>query len=321
MTPPSVIDLDRIKSVLPEIDLLTEMKAGFIAYSRGECIIPPVGELIIDEAIHGEVHIKYGYARGGRHYVVKIASGFPGNSNRGISTSNGMMLLFDLETGELRTTLLDEGHLTDVRTAAAGALASLTLAPPEVSCIGILGTGVQARLQLEHASRALGCSNAVIWGRHAARADHLVASLDSASCSVSSASSVEEVLSRSQVVISCTAACEPIIRSEDVQPGTHITAVGSDTPDKQELDADLLAKADLVVVDSIRQGRLRGEVARAIDQGSIDESEVVELGRILEDPGIGRSCGDDITVADLTGVAVQDLRIAESVLDRISSCE
>ena len=96
MTPPSVIDLDRIKSVLPEIDLLTEMKAGFIAYSRGECIIPPVGELIIDEAIHGEVHIKYGYARGGRHYVVKIASGFPGNSNRGISTSNGMMLLFDL---------------------------------------------------------------------------------------------------------------------------------------------------------------------------------------------------------------------------------
>ena len=318
MKTPSVIDLDRIRSVLPEIDLLAEMKSGFIAYSRGDCIIPPVGELIIDEAIHGEVHIKYGYARGGRHYVIKIASGFPGNEVRGISPSNGMMLLFDLETGELRTTLLDQGHLTDVRTAAAGALASLTLAPSEVSCIGILGTGVQARLQLQHASRALGCKNALVWGRNATKVDRFTASLDSDSLAVSSAASVEEVLSRSQVVITCTAACEPIIRSEHVQAGTHITAVGSDTPDKQELDADLLAKADLVVVDSIQQGRLRGEVAREIDQGAIDESGIIELGSILDDSGSGRSDDHAITVADLTGVAVQDLRIAEAVLDRVS---
>ena len=119
MTTVSVITLDRISDALESIDLLEEMRSAFIAYSSGRAVIPPVGELIIDESPPGEVHIKYGYVRGGEHYVVKIASGFPGNHALGLPPGNGMMILFDVTSGAIASILLDEGHLTDIRTAAA----------------------------------------------------------------------------------------------------------------------------------------------------------------------------------------------------------
>ena len=119
-----VVSWPLIEAVLDGIDLQAEMARGFIEYSRGDCVIPPVGELLIEEEPRGEVHIKYGYVRGGDTYVIKIASGFPGNTALGLPTSNGMMLLFDTTTGVLKRALLEEGRLTDIRTAAAGALAA-----------------------------------------------------------------------------------------------------------------------------------------------------------------------------------------------------
>ena len=163
MTPAA--DWSQIEPVLPEIDLLAEMSRGFVEYAQGRCVIPPVGELLLDDDPPGEVHIKYGYVRGGSFYVVKIASGFPRNGDRGLPNANGMMLLFDLETGVPARMLLDEGRLTDLRTAAAGALAASLMAPPEVGRIGILGTGVQARLQLQQMVGVIDCRDVLVCGR------------------------------------------------------------------------------------------------------------------------------------------------------------
>ena len=99
-----------------------------------------------------------------------------------------------------------------------------------------------------------------------------------------------------------------------IRPGTHVTAIGSDTPDKQELSAEVLGSADLVVVDSLDQGRVRGEVARSIELGSITPERVRELGRILDGSEAGRTSSEQCTVADLTGMAIQDLYIAEAVV-------
>jgi ornithine cyclodeaminase len=302
-----------MKTVLPEIDLLEEMRSGFIAYSNGECVIPPVGELILNDPAPGEVHIKYGYVRGGDRYVIKIASGFPMNRELGIHTSNGMMILFNQRTGELEALLHDEGFLTDVRTAAAGALASCTMAPSSVTRIGIIGTGVQARMQLQQVTSALDCVQASVWGRNLEQVSNFVREFNDSGIEVEAAPDVRELLQSCEVVITCTSASEPLVLSEWVRPGTHITAVGSDTPEKQELDAALLGKADRVIVDSLDQGRLRGEVAHALRAGVLEERDVTELGTVLGDPSQGRSSDDQITVADLTGVAVQDLRIAEAV--------
>ena len=104
-----------------------------------------------------------------------------------------------------------------------------------------------------------------------------------------------------------------LLKAVDIQAGTHITAVGSDTPEKQELENEILAKADLLIVDSISQSKSRGEIYRAIKEGVLSEEKSIELGIAIQNPELYRTNGQQITVADLTGVAVQDIMIAESV--------
>ena len=159
-----IFDLAAINSVLDDIDVVSFIEAGFVAYSHGEVVVPPVGEMLFEEP-RGEAHIKYGYIQKDDYYVVKIASGFYDNHLQGLPTNSGLMLLFSQKTGALSRVLLDEGHLTDERTAAAGALASRTMAPPEVKRIGILGSGVQARLQAKHHANVFPDAEFLVWGR------------------------------------------------------------------------------------------------------------------------------------------------------------
>lgn len=144
-----VIHLAEIKKRVKNIDVTTAMEEGFIQYSNGNTVVPPVGELIFDKP-PGDVHIKYGYIKKDDYYVIKIASGFYENPGLGIASCQGLMLLFNQKTGELVSVLLDEGYLTDIRTAAAGALVAKYFAPQEIKSVGIIGTGMQARLQLLH---------------------------------------------------------------------------------------------------------------------------------------------------------------------------
>jgi len=307
-----VADWSQIEPVLAGVDLLEEMAQGFRAYSAGRCVVPSVGELLLDEP-RAEDHIKYGYVRGGEHYVVKIASGFPGNPALGLSGGDGLMLLFKQETGQLARVLLDEGHLTDERTAAAGALASRTLAPAEVNRIGVIGTGVQARLQAAHHARVFPGAELLIWGRDAEKAAACATELSSAGLSAVPVDAPETLCAECAVIVTTTAATEPVLRADWVRPGTHITAVGSDTPEKQELEVALLARADRVFCDSLEQCLLRGEVSQALRAGVIEAQAVSELGAVLLDAAPGRGRADDVTICDLTGVAVQDLHIAEAV--------
>jgi len=312
-----VADWAQIEPALSGVDLQAEMALGFQAYSAGECVVPPVGELLLEET-RGEVHIKYGYVRGGEHYVIKIASGFPGNPALGLPVGDGLMLLFSQETGSLSRVLLDEGHLTDERTAAAGALASRTLAPPLVKRIGILGTGVQARLQAKHHDKVFPDAELLIWGRDSEKSAACAADLTGEGLRAASAGAVEELCRECEVIVTTTAAKESILSSSWVQPGTHVTAVGSDTPEKQEVDTALLSRADRVACDSLEQCRLRGEISQALRAGVIGEESVVELGAILSGDAAGRGSAEEVTFCDLTGVAVQDLRIAEAVHTALS---
>ncbi|MEL6926583.1 MAG: ornithine cyclodeaminase family protein, partial [Bacteroidota bacterium] len=111
----TILTLPQIKQRLAALDLIPLIEQGFVAYSNGQAVIPPVGELLLEER-SGEVHIKYGYIKGQTHYVIKIASGFAQNALHGLPNSQGTMLVFAQQTGVLEAVLLDEGHLTDVRT-------------------------------------------------------------------------------------------------------------------------------------------------------------------------------------------------------------
>ena len=304
------ISREQINAVLPALDLMPAIEAGFVAYSTDQAVIPPVGELLLDK---GETHIKYGYLKDDEFYVIKIASGFHGNPKLGLPSSNGLMLLFSQETGALVSILLDEGHLTDVRTAVAGAVAAKRLAPGDVQRIGIVGTGVQARLQLQHLKKVTGCPDVLVWGRGRPQLEVYQQEIAGQGFAIETTLDAPDILRSCNLIVTTTPASNPMLLAEELQPGTHITAVGSDTPHKQELDSAILGRADVVVADSISQCMQRGEIFKAIQAGQITRDELLELGDVISGKAAGRTRDDQITVADLTGVAVQDIAIATAV--------
>ncbi len=306
-----IITPAEIKEVLPSLDLVPAIEAGFVAYSEGRAIVPSVGELILDK---GETHIKYGYIKGDEYYVIKIASGFYGNPALGLPSGNGCMLLFKQSTGESAAILLDEGHLTDVRTAVAGAIAAKYFAPRKVERIGIVGAGVQARLQLEWLERITDCRDVLAWGPLADELESYKREMGSLGFAVEITRDTTAILKSCNLVVTATPSKTPLLSAADLRPGTHITAVGSDTPEKQELDSDILAGADVIVADSLPQCRLRGEIHRALEAGKIKEDRCVELGAVIAGRAKGRTSDSQITVVDLTGVAVQDIALATAVM-------
>mgnify|MGYP001211370881 FL=1 len=306
-----ILYCDEIKTIVRELDLLPLIKKGFVAYSEGRSVVPPVGELSFNDP-PGDVHIKYGYITGDEYYVIKIASGFWNNEQLGIPNGQGMMLLFKQQTGQCEAILLDDAYLTDVRTAVAGAICAELFAN-EVNCIGVLGTGLQARMQVQYLKNITSCHKVLVWGRNRKKMEIYQKDMARLGFQVDLRSAPKDVAKECNLIITTTASTVPLLSSIDIQPGTHITAMGSDTLTKQELEVDILSMADLVVADSIAQCKERGEIFHGLTSGSITEDEIVELGSILNGSQAGRSSPDQITVADLTGVAVQDIQIAAAV--------
>ena len=160
----TVLKLDEIKRLIDIPLLIRKIETGFVLYSDGQVVVPPVGFLHFDQP-PGDVHIKYGFVKGDDIYVLKMASGFYNNSGADLPVADGLILVFDQQTGHLKLILHDEAWLTDMRTAAAGAVAAKYLAPENIHHIGIIGTGVQARLQLELLKDVVDCQSCFIWGR------------------------------------------------------------------------------------------------------------------------------------------------------------
>lgn len=315
---PEVLKLDEIKRLIHIPQLIREIEAGFVLYSEDKVVVPPVGFLHFDQP-PGDVHIKYGFVKDDDVYVLKMASGFYNNTGPDLPVADGLILVFSQQTGHIKLILLDECWLTDMRTAAAGAVAAKHLAPDNVRHIGIVGTGVQARMQLEMLKDVVDCQSCFIWGRDASKVQGMIEDLRAREAIqdwglvLKPATHIDELVSQCNLIVTTTSAREALIRSDQVNKGTHITAMGSDDHGKQELEAELLAKADRVVADSISQCVDHGECFHAVKEKLIEESSILELGNVIKNPELGRTSEDQITVADLTGVAIQDIQIAKMV--------
>lgn len=312
-----VYRLDEIKRVLEKVDkreLLEVIEEGFVAYSQGKAVVPPVGELLFEDP-PGDVHIKYGYIKGGKYYVIKIASGFYENYKYNLPSNQGMMLLFSQKTGIPEALLLDEGYLTDVRTGIAGAIAAKYLAPKDVPCIGMVGSGIQARFQLLSLDAVIDTKDVIAWSRNEKHLEKYKKDMEALGYRVKTTLKVSDV-AQCPLIVTVTPSTKPLLKKENIRKGTHITAVGSDTPEKNELDPEILGMADIVVADSISQCLERGEIHHAIEKGVISKDEILELGNVIASKK-GRSSEEQITVADLTGVAVQDLQIAKFVYEKL----
>lgn len=307
-----IVDLQEIKEILRNIDPIQEIEDGFVAFSRGNVVVPPVGEMIFEDP-PGEAHIKYGFIKNDDFYVIKIASGFYNNPKIGLPSYDGLMLLFNQKTGELISVLLDEGHLTNVRTAAAGAVVAKYLAPKKVTRIGIFGAGVQGRMQLEYLKGIIDCNDVIVWGIDQQELEDYKKEMEKQDYKIETTMQSKDITSSCNFIVTCTPSRKPLIHVDQIEKGTHITAMGSDTPEKQELDAAILGKADRIVVDSIDQVQSRGESYHALKSGMIAKEDLIELGIIIPNKTLYRQSDDEITIADLTGVAVQDIQITKAV--------
>lgn len=277
------------------------MRDALIAQTRGECLTPMPMHLDI-AAVSGEAHIKCSYRKGGRHYACKVASSFPQCASPG----NGVMMLFSAETGAPVAILADEGHLTDVRTAAVTAMVVLELKRSD-RMLGIIGTGIQARLQAILHAAVLELDEIAIWGRRPEAAENCAADLRQSlpGIRIVTSTTANEVAQRAKLIVTCTAARSPLLKAADLQPGTHISAVGSDSPDKQELETRILESAALILVDSRAQCERLGELKYALHLAP----KAIEIGTFCLNPTPFDANG--ISVCDFTGLGVEDLYIAE----------
>ena len=308
-----IVGLEQIKEILKSVDVIQAIEDGFVAYSEGKVVVPPVGEMIFENP-PGDAHIKYGFIKEDNYYVIKIASGFYDNPKIGLPGNDGLMLIFDQKTGELRSILLDRGHLTNVRTAAAGAVVAKYMAPQNVERVGIFGAGIQGRMQLQYLSKVLKCRKAMVWGLNQDEVDAFKRDMEDEGFQVQTSLDPEQIASCCNLIVTCTPSKSPLLMVGNIRKGTHITAMGSDTSEKQELDTAILVKADRIVVDSIPQVMNCGESFKAMQAGVIKKENLVELGNVIAQPVLRRSSDDEITIADLTGVAIQDIQISKAVL-------
>ncbi|MHA2245694.1 MAG: ornithine cyclodeaminase family protein [Candidatus Hodarchaeales archaeon] len=313
-----IVRLNQIKEIFMEINPIQQIEAGFVAYSQGKVVVPPIGEMIFKDP-PGDCHIKYGFIEGDDYYVVKIAQGFYDNPKIGLPSNNGLNILFSQKTGAIECILLDEGFLTDVRTAAAGAVCAKYLAPKKVHRIGIFGAGIQGKMQLQYLKNVIDCRKALVWGINNEELDKYKQDMANSGFNIETTLNSEDITNTCNLIVTCTPSKKPLMKVEQIRKGTHITAMGSDTAEKQELDSAILQKADRVIVDSIFQAETRGECYKAMKDNKITKEDLVEIGIMIWDKNLQRASDDEITVADLTGVAVQDIQISKAVYEGLKS--
>jgi ectoine utilization protein EutC len=299
----SCVDLDQ--------EAISVVADGFASLAAGQATLPPIVRVDVPEH-KGEVDIKTAYIRGFDSFAIKIAAGFFDNHRLGLPTGSGMMVLVSAKTGRPEAVLLDNGYLTDVRTGAAGALAARHLACTRVETAGVIGSGMQARYQIVALKQVRDFQRLMVYGIVPDQVEQYAAEMASVlDVKVVRAEDVETVVRNSEVVVTCTPAKEPYLKAEWLHPGLHITAMGTDSEDKQELYADALGRADLLVCDRKSQSFRLGEFHNGLEAGILSPDDpIVELGDLILGREPGRTSENEITICDLTGVGVQDTAIA-----------
>ncbi len=299
-----------------DLALVDVIERAFTALSEGGVVMPPVLSMDLPQA-NGEVDVKTAWIPGVESFAIKVSPGFFDNPRIGLPSLNGLMILFSARTGLVEAVFLDNGYLTDLRTAAAGAVAARHLAPERVETAGVIGAGVQARLQIEAAHLVRPFSRVLVHARNPDKARACAADLGRRlGIEAEAVAHPAALVAESQLVVTTTPAREPVLVADWLHPGLHVTAMGSDQDGKCEIEPAALPRADAYVCDRASQCAERGELRAALAAGLWDRGTPPELGDVILGRATGRRSESDITICDLTGTGVQDTAIAAHVRAR-----
>jgi len=290
-------------------EALAVIEDAFIRLAAGKATMPPILRVDIPEN-NGELDVKTAYLQGLDGFAVKLSSGFFNNNKLGLPSLSGMMVLLSTRTGFPEAVLLDNGYLTEIRTGLAGGLAAKYLAPKTVRTVGVIGAGAQARAQLRGLKLVRDFEKILVFSLEGV--EQYVSDMKAEmNIDVVAMESPQSVVQQSDVVVTTTPAKTPHLKAEWVHPGLHITAMGADAEGKQELEANVAGKADVVVCDRRSQSFRLGELHHALQAGVISkDGDVLELGEIAAGRHAGRQNEEQITLCDLTGTGAQDTAIA-----------
>ncbi|MEJ5022139.1 cyclodeaminase [Ochrobactrum vermis] len=302
-----------------DIESVSCVEGAFRALASGGVNMPPILRLDIP-AERGEVDVKTAYIPGLDSFAIKVSPGFFNNPSIGLSSTNGLMIQFSAKTGLIEALLLDNGYLTDVRTAAAGAVAAKYLARENARVATIFGAGMQAGMQLEALTLVRPINEARIWARNVNNAQKAARILsEKLGISVKAVADAQEACNGADIIVTTTPSETPLVKSEWLVPGQHVTAMGSDAEHKNEIDPALFRRPIIYVADSLSQTRRLGELHHAISAGFVATDTVFpELGQIALNVPTFQRKAEDITFCDLTGTGVQDTAIAHLATERAS---
>jgi ectoine utilization protein EutC len=297
-----------------DLETVDVIERAFAALASGKVVRPPILSMELAEA-HGEVDVKTAWIPGFDSFAIKVSPGFFDNPKIGLPSLNGLMILLSARTGLVQAVFLDNGYLTDIRTAAAGAVAARHLAPATVETAGVIGSGVQARLQMQAAHLVRPFRHLLVWGRDRDRAAACASDL-AASLGVETevCDSPEPVVRRSQLVVTTTPSRTPLVMADWLHPNLLVTAMGSDQSGKGEIEPRALAAADLYVCDRTSQCETSGELEAARAAGLLRDVTPPELGNLVRTPLADRP---GCIICDLTGTGAQDTAIAAHVFARL----
>ncbi len=300
-----------------DLDAIECVENAFHALATKAVIMPPIMRLdIIDN--NGEIDVKTAYIPGVNSLAIKISPGFFDNPSLGLPTTGGLMVLFSTRTGMVEGLLLDNGYLTDIRTAAAGAVAAKYLARANSRSAAILGAGRQAGLQLEALTLVRDIDSATIWARDFAKAEASAARLSQRlGIEVTACQDVAAATGAADIIVTTTPSDKPIFLAQHLKTGQHVTAMGSDAEHKNEIDPQIFSTGISYFCDRLSQVRVLGELHHAIEKQLIaPTAEFPELGQVISHQQPGRMDVNQITLCDLTGTGIQDTAIATLAFQR-----
>ena len=308
-----ILSQNEVKSCLPMSEAIRAVREAYIAFAKGRVKMPPVMHLDVSQ-YNGEVDIKSGYIEDLGLIGTKIASGFYENYKLGLPPGIAVIFLMDLKTG-IPVAIMDGTYVTAYRTGAAGAVAAKVLARKDSNIIGVVGAGTQARMQVLALREVFSLKKIKVWDINTTERDRYVEEMsEQLKIPIEPAEDIKNAVTETDIIVTVTPSRKALVMKEWIQEGVHINAIGADGPGKQELDPYIVKRADKVVVDSLNQCRIIGEIQHALADGLITEDDVyAEIGQILIGEKKGRETNEEITLFDATGLAVQDIAAANIV--------
>jgi len=301
-----IITEEICQKVFSRADAFKAVESVFAAMASGDAYnFPVIREAIgYQDALYG---FKSGFDRAGLSLGLKSGGYWPHNAARGLTNHQSTVFLFDPDTGKLDA-LVGGNYLTAVRTAAASSVSIAHLARPDSSVLGIVGAGHQTSFQLRAALEQRAFEKVVAWNRHPEKLESLEALVKKSGLSFE-AVEPKQLCAQSDVIVTITSAHEALLLDDWIRPGTHIACMGTDTKGKQEIDAEIFARAS-VFTDEIAQAITIGEAQHAFASGLITETTITAIGDVINGNHRGRTSADEITLFDGTGVGLQDLAAA-----------